>query len=114
MGSATTAPVCNACAADRTNEGKVAQMKVCAHINYGPFNNGHKRFDSSEEAVAYFTAEVAGVDFGTGLGDVEEGTAQTIDLYPQCDDCKDGENYHDYPMSRYHADSAGDVTESSI
>ncbi len=89
-------------------------MKVCAHILYGPFNNGHERFGSVEAAVEFFTREVAGVDFGTGLGSAEYGDEQVMDLYPQCDSCTSNECYHDYPMARYGVDSHGDVIKKAI
>ena len=82
-------------------------MKVCAAINYGPFNHGHKRFDTIREAVRYFTNEVAGVDWGTGTDE------QVMDLYPQCDDCTDGETYHDYPMVRYTVGPRGGVVRNA-
>jgi hypothetical protein len=78
-------------------------VKVCAAINLGPFNRTHKRFDTIGEAVRYFTDEVAGVDYGTGVDD------QVMDLYPQCEDCYSGATFHDYPMVRYTVGPRGGV-----
>jgi hypothetical protein len=81
----------------------VKAMKVCAHINYGPFNRGHERFDSVGSAVAYFAREIAGEDFGTGTDE------QVMDLYPVCDDCDGAVNFHDYPMVRYSVGPRGGI-----
>lgn len=89
-------------------------MKVCAHINYGPFNNGHERFDSIAEAVEYFRSKVAGVDYGTGLGSREYGDEQNMDLYPQCSDCSSGMCFHDYPMVRYAVGPRGGIRKESV
>lgn len=78
-------------------------MKVCAHIQFGPFNNGHERFDTIGEARAYFRNTVAGNDFGTGTDE------QTMDLYPQCTDCTSGMNFHDWPMTRWVVTEKGTI-----
>lgn len=87
-------------------------MKVCAHITYGPFNNGHERFGSVSEALAYFR-DVAGEDFGTGTeGHYEDGywvAAQGMMLYPGCDDCTGDMNFHDYPMSAFEVGPRGGI-----
>lgn len=75
-------------------------MRVCAHINYGPFNNGHKRFDTIALALGYFRAEVIDNPYRSGTSDEEDG-CYTIDLYPQCARCTGTECWHDYPMARY-------------
>lgn len=62
--------------------------KVCAHIQLGPFNREHKRFNCIHEALTYFMREVAGTDFGTGT----EG--QCMAMSPQCDECTDDMNFH--------------------
>ncbi len=83
-------------------------MKVCAHINYGPFNHGHKRFGSVSAAVRYFTSEVAGTDYGTGTDE------QCLDVFPQCEDCTSGMCFHDYPMARYELGPRGGVRKAAI
>lgn len=83
-------------------------MKVCAHINYGPFNHGYKAFDSVSDAVRYFRSEVAGIDYGTGTDE------QVMDVYPQCDECSRDECYHDYPMARYAIGKRGGVVKAHI
>lgn len=82
--------------------------KVCAHITYGPFNQGHERFSSVKDAVEHFKNEVAGTDYGTGTDE------QAMDLYPQCDDCTSGMNFHDYPMSRYSVGPKGGVHKEYV
>jgi len=88
-------------------------MKVCAHINYGPFNNGHERFDSVEDAVKYFREDVAGKDYGTGLGTYGVD-GQTMNLYPQCDDCMRDMCFHDYPMARYAVGLRGGIRREIV
>ncbi len=83
-------------------------MKVCAHINYGPFNNDVERFDSIGAAVSFFRREVAGDDFGTGTAD------QCMDVYPQCDDCVSGMNFHDYPMARFEPGRRGGIRRVNV
>lgn len=62
-------------------------MRVCAHINFGPYTNGHERFDSVDQAISY---------------------------YPQCDQCDSAANYHDYPMSRYVVGPRGGLAKEVI
>lgn len=83
-------------------------MKVCASINYGPFNHGAERFDSIAAATAYFAREVAGTDFGTGTDE------QVMDLYPQCDDCTSGATFHDYPAIRLVVGPRGGIRREAI
>lgn len=83
-------------------------MKVCASIHYGPWNNGHARFDSIAAAQAHFAREVAGTDFGTGTDE------QVMDLYPQCNECFDGATFHDYPMIRLGVGPRGGVRREVI
>ncbi|AGT14056.1 hypothetical protein PAPYRUS_46 [Mycobacterium phage Papyrus] len=73
------------------------EAMICAHIHYGPFNYGHKKFDNVKQAMDYFENEVAGVDFGTGTSE------QNMDLYESEWDCpcNDHMNFHDYPMERF-------------
>lgn len=78
-------------------------MRVCAHIHYGPYNFGHKRFRTIGDAVHYFRREVAGEDYGTGTDD------QCMDLYPQCPDCDSMMNFHDYPDARYTVGPRGGI-----
>ena len=78
-------------------------MQVCAHINYGPHNHGHKRFRTIADAVHYFGRDVAGEDYGTGTDE------QVMDLFPQCPDCTSGMNFHDYPMVRYSVGPRGGI-----
>lgn len=78
-------------------------MKVCASINYGPFSNGHERFDSIKSAIEYFREAVVDnpyleLEFEDGY---EYSNYGCMDLYPQCDRCYDGATFHDYPMARY-------------
>lgn len=69
---------------------------ICAHITYGPYNYGHKAFANVAEATEFYTAEVAGQDYGTGV------SGQLMDLYEAEDNCNcnDNMNFHDYPMMR--------------
>ena len=83
-------------------------MKVCATVVYGPFNQGHARFDSIADAVSFFRTDVADVDYGTGT---EE---QCMDLYPACPDCTDEMTFHDYPMARYVIGKRRGVTRVRI
>lgn len=73
-------------------------MKVCAHINLGPFNNVYQRFSSMKEAKEYFVNRIAGTDYGTGTD------FQCMDLYPRCDSCSSAACFHDYPLARYEVD----------
>lgn len=83
-------------------------MKVCAHINLGPFNREHQRFDSIAKAVDYFRREVAGKDFGTG----ESGQALWIN--EQCSDCERDMNFHDYPYAVYEVGPRGGVRKEYV
>lgn len=85
-------------------------MRICAHINHGPFQNGRKRFDSIREAVEYFRAEVLDNYYTPGpdaLSEEERDGLYIMDIYPELDDdgkpceCDDAMNFHDYPMRRY-------------
>lgn len=67
-------------------------MKVCAHIQLGPFNREHKRFNTIRHAITYFTNEVAGIDFGTGTSE------QSMWLNEQCPDCWSEANFHEFPI----------------
>lgn len=79
-------------------------MKVCAHINPGTGSMAahHKRFDTIKDAVDYFQNVV-----DDPLITPTEDTV--MDLYPQCDECSDLMNFHDYPMARYIVRSRGRV-----
>ncbi len=91
-------------------------MKVCAHINYGPYANGHKRFDSISSALAYFREEVVGNPYLTTEYDdaYEISNYGIIDLYPQCDSCQDSMCFHDYPMARYGIGRRGGLRKAHI
>jgi hypothetical protein len=90
-------------------------MKVCASINYGPYQNGHKRFDSVKEAISFFREEI--VDnyyFTPEFSEYEYSDYGVMDLYPQCDRCTDGATFHDYPMSRYGVGRRGGLVKVVI
>lgn len=84
-------------------------MKVCAHYNYGPFANGHGRYDSIKDALYGFEMllRVVGIDSG-------DGEHYTIDLYPQCSECDSQMNFHDYPMARYELGPRGGLARQCI
>lgn len=88
-------------------------MKVCAHINYGPFQNGHERFDSIGAALEFFREKVVDNRYREGTTDDADG-CYTIDLNEQCDDCSSMENYHDYPMLRYDVGPRGGLRKAYI
>ena len=89
-------------------------MKVCAHINYGPFSNGHERFDTVAAALDYFRNEVIDNPYRSGVGSDDSDGCYTIDLYPQCDMCSSVECYHDYPMSRHDIGPRGGLRKVCI
>ena len=84
-------------------------MKVCAHINpgCGSFVQHHKRFNSVKEAVKYFSEFVE-----DDLITVTEDTV--MDLYPQCNECTDMMNFHDYPMARYVVGPRGGIRKVTV
>ena len=77
-------------------------MKVCAHINGGPFQRWHERFASVALAVEAFRVSMAELSVKTG-----DGEHYTLDLYPQCDDCDSAMNFHDWPMTRFQLGPRG-------
>ena len=89
-------------------------MKVCAHINYGPHQNGHQRFDTVARAVDYFRREVADNPYRHGSTEESDG-CYVMDLYPEADEngepcgCDSAMNFHDYPMTRYSVGPRGGV-----
>jgi hypothetical protein len=83
-------------------------MKVCAHINYGPFTNGHKMFPSIKAATEYFYDEVVKSPYIAGTTDESDG-CYVMYLYRPFDQfasdqpcqCDNATNYHDYPFAAY-------------
>jgi hypothetical protein len=81
-------------------------MKVCAHMNLGPFQNDHERFGSVAAALDFFRDSLQ--DMGIDKGD---GDHYVIDLYPECSECSYGMNFHDYPMARYELGPRGGLSK---
>lgn len=88
-------------------------MRVCAHINFGPYTNGHERSDSVDQAISYSRKEVVDSPFIHGSTEESDG-CYVMDLYPQCDQCDSAANYHDYPMSRYVVGPRGGLAKEVI
>ena len=91
-------------------------MKVCASINYGPYQTEHERFDSIKVAVEFFRDHVVDEwNFTPEFsGDCEYSDYGIMDLYPQCDLCSSGATFHDYPMARYGVGRRGGLRKVSI
>ncbi|QNJ59254.1 hypothetical protein SEA_MRMIYAGI_40 [Mycobacterium phage MrMiyagi] len=86
-------------------------MKVCAHMNLGPFKNHHERFESASDAVENFRESLEAF-YGDLKGIVErtgEDYRPSLDLYPECSDCNSHMNFHDYPMTRYEVGNRGGI-----
>ncbi|AEK10063.1 hypothetical protein FDH96_gp104 [Mycobacterium phage Rey] len=92
-------------------------MQVCAHINYGPFTNGHETFPTMGAAVDFFRREVVDNPYLTTefSEDSEYSDYGVMDLYPHdgCD-CSDGMNFHDYPMVRYGVGRRGGLRRVAV
>lgn len=78
-------------------------MKVCAHINSGPFTNSHEYFDSIDAAENYFREFIIDSPYRSGVTD-DDG-CYVMDIYPRYSDgqscaCDSAMNFHDYPMVR--------------
>ena len=86
-------------------------MKVCAHMNTGPFSNEHSVFDSIGDAISEFR-DILDAKYGN-LSDILERTgeeyAPALDVYPACGDCNSQMNFHDHPMSRYQVGPRGGI-----
>lgn len=88
--------------------------KVCAHINYGPFQNGHKYFDSEKAAIEYFRSEVIDSPYRNGTSDESDG-CYALHLYFDTDcDCDDAMNFHDYPDRAYSVGPRGGLRKDYI
>jgi len=79
-------------------------MRVCAHINYGPWNNGHERFATVADAVEHFR-NLDADPYGP-VSEVVPGEHPVMDIYPELTDgvacdCTATMNFHDYPAARY-------------
>lgn len=91
-------------------------MKVCAHMNLGPFSHHHSVANTISEAVENFRdsldafyGDLSGILERTG-----EDNAPTLDLYPACDDCSAQMCFHDYPMSRYTVGPRGGIRKEFV
>lgn len=91
-------------------------MKICAHMNLGPYSNHHARFDTIADAVNTFRNELESF-YGTLEGILDrtgEDNAPVVDVYPQCNDCDSHMNFHDYPMARYALGPRGGITKRYV
>lgn len=91
-------------------------MKVCAHMNLGPFIHNHYRFDSIATGISGFRRELIRHHGSThGIQPFADGyDMPCVDFYPQCEDCNSQMNFHDYPMSRYQVGSRGGIRKVTV
>ena len=94
-------------------------MRVCCTINYAPFVNGRKRFDTLGEALDYFRREVADSPDRT-LGTDDADGCYFMSVYPELDrygkpcECDNVCCYHDYPIAYYTVGPRGGVRKEAI
>ena len=95
-------------------------MRVCAHINYGPFTNGQRKFDSIKQAIDYFRTEVVDNYYRSGTTDESDG-CYVMHLYHPFDqysgescECDNTSNYHDYPFAAYSVGPRNGLRKDTI
>lgn len=86
-------------------------MKVCAHYCLSPYQHHHQRFDSGAQAKHWLWDYL--IPQGN-LGPYDPDYPVVMDLYPQCKDCTDHMNFHDYPMARYQVGPRGGIRKVCI
>jgi len=82
-------------------------MKVCAHFNVLPFQHFHRRFASIYEARRYFEDCLRELNPQPNV----YGDLPVMDVYPQCSDCNDTMNFHDYQMWRFSTGPRNGITK---
>lgn len=97
-------------------------VKVCAHMNLGPFTHLYTKAPSMAQAIRKFRREVER-HYGVLDSSIAEirGTDMMpcVDLYPACPDggdlcCTSHENFHDYPMARYEVGVRGGIKKVTV
>lgn len=89
-------------------------MKVCAHMNLGPYQNAHFRADSTSEAIEFFKNSLVSIYGNTKNAYTDNQEPPVMDIYQQCDDCDAMMNFHDYPMTRYEVGKFGGIKKVSV